>query len=149
VLSPSGVPSWWLGHIGGRFDALLFWHGRDEDSAQQLLSALDAIRRGAGPGRPVAIHVALPPGSAFAPQLAERLDGRRLIDVKVLLDHQGLLQQRYDGRHRTLYLLRPDQHVCARWRAFDAAGFDAALARACGLDPATAIPPSVREGAPA
>ncbi len=29
----------------------------------------------------------------------------------------GLLAQRYDARPGTCYLFRPDQHVCARWRA--------------------------------
>jgi 3-(3-hydroxy-phenyl)propionate hydroxylase len=49
-----------------------------------------------------------------------------------LLDEAGLLQARYDGRPGTTYLVRPDQHVAARWRAFDPATFTAALARAGG-----------------
>ena len=48
-----------------------------------------------------------------------------------LLDVDGLLAQRYDGRPGTVYLIRPDQHVAARWRSYDAAKVDAALARAC------------------
>ena len=39
---------------------------------------------------------------------------------------------RYDARPGTAYLIRPDQHVCARWRAPSEAGVRAALARACG-----------------
>jgi 3-(3-hydroxy-phenyl)propionate hydroxylase len=39
---------------------------------------------------------------------------------------------RYDGQPGTVYLLRPDQHVCARWRKLDAAKVRAALARATG-----------------
>ena len=42
------------------------------------------------------------------------------------------LQQRYDARPGTVYLIRPDQHVAGRWRSFDAARIEAALARACG-----------------
>jgi 3-(3-hydroxy-phenyl)propionate hydroxylase len=49
-----------------------------------------------------------------------------------LLDAEGLLAQRYDGRPGTVYLIRPDQHVAARWRAFDAAAVQAALARCLG-----------------
>jgi 3-(3-hydroxy-phenyl)propionate hydroxylase len=47
-------------------------------------------------------------------------------------DERGLVAIRYDGRPGTVYLIRPDQHVCARWRSFDAAKVRAALARATG-----------------
>jgi 3-(3-hydroxy-phenyl)propionate hydroxylase len=49
-----------------------------------------------------------------------------------IVDVAGLLARRYDARPGTVYLLRPDQHVCARWRAFDPAAVRAALRRACG-----------------
>ncbi len=45
-------------------------------------------------------------------------------------DTEGLVARRYDGRPGTVYLVRPDQHVAARWRAFDAAKVDAAVNRA-------------------
>jgi 3-(3-hydroxy-phenyl)propionate hydroxylase len=35
---------------------------------------------------------------------------------KVLIDTDGLIAKRYDMQPGTAYLLRPDQHVCARWR---------------------------------
>ena len=44
-------------------------------------------------------------------------------------DAEGLLAQRYDGKPGTTYLIRPDQHVAARWRAFDAAKIEAAMRR--------------------
>jgi 3-(3-hydroxy-phenyl)propionate hydroxylase len=47
-------------------------------------------------------------------------------------DKDGLLAQRYDARPSTCYLLRPDQHVCARWRIFDLARVRAAIGRASG-----------------
>ncbi len=47
-----------------------------------------------------------------------------------LVDRDGLVAARYDGRDGTCYLVRPDQHVCARWRAFDLARVQEALARA-------------------
>jgi len=53
---------------------------------------------------------------------------------KDVLDSQGLLKQRYDGQPGTVYLIRPDQHVAARWRAFDAAGVTQALRRALTLN---------------
>lgn len=49
-----------------------------------------------------------------------------------LLDTDGVLAQRYDGQPGTVYLIRPDQHVAARWRSFDAAAATAALDRALG-----------------
>ncbi|RQO63942.1 FAD-dependent oxidoreductase [Variovorax sp. KBW07] len=41
-----------------------------------------------------------------------------------------LAAQRYDAQPGTVYLLRPDQHVCARWRQPTAAGIRAAIDRA-------------------
>ena len=48
-----------------------------------------------------------------------------------LIDVDGWLARRYDGRPGTTYLIRPDQHVAARWRSFDPQRIAAAMARAC------------------
>jgi 3-(3-hydroxy-phenyl)propionate hydroxylase len=52
--------------------------------------------------------------------------------LPVLEDAEGLAAHRYDARPGTFYLLRPDAHACARWRAFDLRRARAALARAAG-----------------
>lgn len=53
--------------------------------------------------------------------------------VRIPLDDaHALAAQRYDARAGTTYLLRPDQHVCARWRHPTAAAIRAAHARALG-----------------
>ena len=44
----------------------------------------------------------------------------------------GLVTARYDARPGTTYLVRPDGHVCARWRRFDPVLIAAAQGRACG-----------------
>ena len=51
----------------------------------------------------------------------------------VQLSVTGTAAQRYDARPGTVVLLRPDQHVCARWRAPTAADVAAALRRALAL----------------
>jgi 3-(3-hydroxy-phenyl)propionate hydroxylase len=55
--------------------------------------------------------------------------------VTVIQDTEGLLAQRYDMRPGTCYLIRPDQHVCGRWRALDAAAVGDALLRATQSGP--------------
>lgn len=50
-----------------------------------------------------------------------------------LKDPQGELTRRYDGQSGTVYLIRPDQHVAARWRGFEASAVRAALRRALAL----------------
>ncbi|CAN7731500.1 FAD-dependent oxidoreductase [Acidovorax sp. LjRoot66] len=66
-----------------------------------------------------------------APAWATALPQVKLLRVGTdLQDPQGLLAQRLDAQPGTAYLVRPDQHVCARWRSLDEAAVRAALARA-------------------
>jgi 3-(3-hydroxy-phenyl)propionate hydroxylase len=48
-----------------------------------------------------------------------------------------LAWQRYDARPGTVYLFRPDQHVCYRARRYDEAAIDTAIARATSPETAT------------
>ena len=50
--------------------------------------------------------------------------------LRTLQDARGFFAERYGARHGTCYLIRPDQHVCARWRSFDLSRVSAALDRA-------------------
>ncbi len=51
-------------------------------------------------------------------------------DAIVARDVDGHVARRYDAHPGTTYLVRPDQHVCARWRRFDVDDVRAALAHA-------------------
>lgn len=52
---------------------------------------------------------------------------------KDLFDDAGHLSARLDATPGASYLLRPDQHLCARWRAFDGERIAAARMRALGF----------------
>jgi 3-(3-hydroxy-phenyl)propionate hydroxylase len=45
-------------------------------------------------------------------------------------DESGMFAQRFDATPGATYLVRPDQHLCARWRSFDAAAISRAYRRA-------------------
>ena len=65
---------------------------------------------------------------------------RAIAEVHTLrVPTEGLAAQRYDAHPGTTYLLRPDQHVCARWRAPQVADVRAALKRALGWPDAGAL----------
>ncbi|MBQ1766034.1 MAG: FAD-dependent oxidoreductase [Aquincola sp.] len=73
-----------------------------------------------------------------APAWAHDLPGIALLQVTAGEAH-ALAWQRYDAQPGTAYLIRPDQHVCARWREPSAAAVLAAQGRALGrrVDPQT------------
>jgi len=50
-----------------------------------------------------------------------------------LKDAEGLFAERYDATPGACYLFRPDQYLAARFRSFDRARVEAALARARGV----------------
>ena len=113
-----GEPGWFLPELGdGDFAGVYFGDGGELHPAR-----LDALRSLAGGALPV----------QPAPGRAAGVQPRETAGVPVLEDAEGLLARRYDARPGTFYLLRPDQHVCARWRRFDPDLVRAALARAAG-----------------
>lgn len=109
-----GRPDWLLRHAGGSFTLLVF-----TDRAETLADAqrvFDALSAG-----PVAVRgliVAEQPGT--------------LAGATVLIDSEHRAADRYDAREGTAYLIRPDQHIAARWRRLDVAAVRAAINRACG-----------------
>lgn len=60
-------------------------------------------------------------------------DGVKLTVIGTdLKDAYGYFAQRFDAAPGSAFLLRPDQHLCARWRTFDGDKVSAARARALG-----------------
>jgi 3-(3-hydroxy-phenyl)propionate hydroxylase len=76
----------------------------------------------------------------FAQAAAEKIAPLRVLLVgtgsvggaEVISDPEGLLARRYDGKPGTMYLVRPDQHVCARWREPTEGAIRQAMKRALG-----------------
>jgi 3-(3-hydroxy-phenyl)propionate hydroxylase len=113
-----GRDGWLLEHAGNRFVLLVFAGPQGLE-----LPARDAVARLADARIPVTVVPVLAPGrGALDAPLAEA----------AVIDRDGLAAQRYDARPGTCVLLRPDQHVAARWRRFDVAAVQAAVARATG-----------------
>ena len=98
--------------VGGRFQGLLFLN-RPEDLDAQTLADLRELA-----ARPVPIETKL---VALQPTHQAEHEG-----LPVLVDVEGLARERYDATPGTYYLLRPDQYVTARWRAFDRSKVEAA-----------------------
>jgi len=70
-----------------------------------------------------------PDTDAKASRLAQGAEGIASLIVLVL-PSDGVAAERYDARPGTAYLIRPDQHVSARWRDASAPDVAAALKRA-------------------
>ncbi len=106
-----------LDHLGGGFDLLYFTEGAAVP--QPMLDVAEAWR-----ARGVALRITAI--GALAPvQGADH----------TLSDADGRVRQRYGvPASGAAYLLRPDQHVCARWLTLDATRLQAALQQA--LQPA-------------
>ena len=51
-------------------------------------------------------------------------------DITTIEDCEGLIAKRYDAQPGTVYLIRPDQHVAARWRSLDVSQVKQAVKRA-------------------
>jgi len=115
----NGQDAWLLDQVGKGFQVMLF---ADAPPSPEVLAQLVSCRS-APPYANEPVHVTpliVTPHALDVP------------GMKVIVDAQGLVAKRYNATPGTTYLLRPDQHVLARWRSLDSAQLQAALARALG-----------------
>ncbi|MEC5404157.1 FAD-dependent oxidoreductase [Paraburkholderia sp. MPAMCS5] len=115
----AGESTWLLRHLGQQFTGVLFCGEQGIDAATE--AALKALRTSAIPLKLVVIS---------RNELQNTGQSEALVGVTVLRDAQGLASARYDTKPGTFYLIRPDQHVCARWRRVDPSAVEHALKRA-------------------
>jgi 3-(3-hydroxy-phenyl)propionate hydroxylase len=123
----NGRDAWLLDQVGKGFQAMLF---ADAPPKPEVLAQLNALA-GCSP----AIPGANPPKNAVA--VTPLIISPRALDIpgmNVIVDAQGLVAKRYNATPGTTYLLRPDQHVVARWRTLSIDQLQAALARAIGAN---------------
>ena len=106
-----GERGWLLKSLNGGFSGLYF-ADRPLDAA--TASALSALNQASLPVRSLVVSPA---------PLADQ-------GLPVLVDTERLAATRYDALPESFYMIRPDQHVCARWRRFDPAAIAAAIAQA-------------------
>ncbi len=114
-VSEDGRPGWFLSSVGDEFNGIYFSNG--EPPPPEVSAELNRLGHGA---IPVQSLVVVPQGKAV----------RLPHGLRVIEDVEGLLAQRFDACPGSFYLLRPDQHVCARWRQFNPDWVRAAVARA-------------------
>jgi len=107
--SADGQPGWLLHLLGDGFTLLL---GAGPEAAR----AADELRAAAAGLAPLTVLTLGAPGSGAA-----------------WIDADGCVAQRYDLQPGSAVLLRPDQHVCARWRRPDGDALRTALRHALAL----------------
>ncbi|WP_168789339.1 FAD-dependent oxidoreductase [Paraburkholderia aromaticivorans] len=114
-LQVAAQPAWLLQQLGQQFTGVLFCGEQGVD--QSIQTALDTLRAGPIPLKLVVVTRGDPQAVASA-------------GAQVAHDIEGLAHARYDAKPGSFYLIRPDQHVCARWRQLDAGDVGYALKRA-------------------
>ncbi|WP_374642365.1 FAD-dependent oxidoreductase [Hydrogenophaga sp.] len=122
-----GQDAWLLDQLGNRF-VLMVFADRADTLDPSWIALAGELAAGTVPVQ--TLLVTAHPGAAPS-------------GMTVLYDRDGLVAQRYDARPGTAYLVRPDQHVAARWRRTELGLVRAALARATGQTAAVAVDDTV------
>jgi 3-(3-hydroxy-phenyl)propionate hydroxylase len=113
-MQESGNNFWLLDRVGKQFMALVLVI----DPSQVDAATARVYKSLADAAIPIEV-VLVSPKAGVAPE-----------GLRVFVDEKHRFTERFDAQSGTTYLIRPDQHVAARWRNFDALAVKAALARA-------------------
>jgi 3-(3-hydroxy-phenyl)propionate hydroxylase len=124
----AGQDAWLLDQVGKGFQILWFVDALPSPAQLAQLADVGVQADCARPGAGAHAQPLKPTILIVAPRLLS------IPGMDVIVDTQGLVAKRYDATPGTTYLLRPDQHVVARWRSLNANAVQAALARATGLN---------------
>ena len=140
-MTENGQPFWLLDRMGKHFMALL----AVADPGQLDAATLHSIQALAE--APIALQVVLVspkpgalPGTApdTTPDSTPGVTpGAAPAGLRVFVDAKQRFAERFDAQPGSTWLIRPDQHIAARWRSFNAHALQMALARATGNHPAT------------
>lgn len=114
-VTQNGHTVWWLSKLGGEFVVAVFCSERLPDAA-----CLQQLANPDFHSLPVRCILVVSP----------ELEGDIEPGVEYVVDTDALLSSRYDVRAGACYLIRPDQHIVARWRDVDPARIRSALLRA-------------------
>jgi 3-(3-hydroxy-phenyl)propionate hydroxylase len=109
IVDAGGRPGWLLEHLGGDFTLLVLADASAEMPDRSALAGIEPA-----------------PGLCLVSR-----NGLQDCKNPMLFDPEGLVHARYGGPG-AVYLVRPDQHVAARFHSFDGAAIRRALLRACG-----------------
>ena len=120
-----GAPRWLLPLLStGRF-AGVYFAAADED-VEVLLSEIRSLslKEHATMEHAMSALIVTPRGETVS------TGSHASEHARIVEDVDGVMTQRFDAKPGSFYLIRPDQHLCARWRHFDVAHVRAALTRA-------------------
>lgn len=107
--------TWLLSLLGNKFTGLYF--SEDGRLTPQVLDAMQSLAHMEPSVQPIVV-------------MSADAESTPVEGITVVYDMQGLMRERFDAAPGTFYLLRPDQHVCARWRTLNTIAVRGAVLRA-------------------
>ncbi len=116
-----GNDGWLLNHLGNDFACMV-----NANMTGQALKTLKTEIAQLQELKPRCRLLLIDAAQSFAASIGSR--------DQILEDPLHIIQQRYDLQAGNVYLIRPDQHVCGRWRTLNGRAIARALKRALGFE---------------